>query len=108
MIKWLENWYKSNCDGEWEHENWIKIQSLDNPGWFLEIKAYNFFENSQERKWRLFEESEDNWIAYDIEKDMFSAAGDPSKLETLITLFKLAVEGKEIEDSYINACLSSK
>ena len=37
MIDWLQNWYCSNCDGGWEHSYGIKIQTLDNPGWHVEI-----------------------------------------------------------------------
>lgn len=27
------NWYAQQCDGEWEHEFGVKIESQDNPGW---------------------------------------------------------------------------
>ncbi len=37
MINWLENWYSSQCDGSWEHFYGIKIETLDNPGWAVEI-----------------------------------------------------------------------
>ncbi|TMB85990.1 MAG: hypothetical protein E6J45_14585 [Chloroflexi bacterium] len=28
----LQHWYLSRCDGEWEHQRGITIESLDNPG----------------------------------------------------------------------------
>lgn len=31
ILKWLENWYSSNCDGDWEHLYGITIRTLDNP-----------------------------------------------------------------------------
>ena len=37
LIKQLENWYNSRCDGDWEHEFGIKIDTLDNPGWKITI-----------------------------------------------------------------------
>ena len=37
MIKELENWYQSNCNEEWEHQFGIRIVTLDNPGWKVEI-----------------------------------------------------------------------
>lgn len=37
MIKWLQNWYYQLCDGEWEHQNRIRIETIDNPGWSIEI-----------------------------------------------------------------------
>lgn len=37
MLKWLENWYSSNCDGDWEHGYGIRIETLDNPVWAVRI-----------------------------------------------------------------------
>jgi len=33
----LMQWYASQCDGDWEHSFGVKIDTLDNPGWRLEI-----------------------------------------------------------------------
>lgn len=33
----LVNWYHSQCDGDWEHGKGIKISTLDNPGWMVDI-----------------------------------------------------------------------
>lgn len=101
MIKWLQDWYSSNCDGEWEHENSIKIQSLDNPGWLLEIEICNLSSRVSLKKWNVFELSEENWIGYDVENNKFTASGDSTKLEALITIFKMVLEQGEIDDNYI-------
>ena len=37
LISWLQNWYYQQCDGSWEHIEGIKIETLDNPGWLLDI-----------------------------------------------------------------------
>lgn len=34
----LQQWYLDQCDGEWEHGYGISIETLDNPGWSLEIE----------------------------------------------------------------------
>ena len=34
---WLQAWYVSQCDGDWEHQNGISISTLDNPGWEVPI-----------------------------------------------------------------------
>jgi hypothetical protein len=39
IFDWLQQWYISQCDGEWEHDEGIKIQSSDNPGWIVEINV---------------------------------------------------------------------
>jgi hypothetical protein len=33
----VQNWFKSQCDGDWEHGTGVKIETLDNPGWLVTI-----------------------------------------------------------------------
>jgi hypothetical protein len=33
----LQRWFASNCDQEWEHDFGVKIETLDNPGWLVQI-----------------------------------------------------------------------
>jgi len=33
----LQSWYQGNCDGDWEHQFGIQIETLDNPGWLVKI-----------------------------------------------------------------------
>ncbi len=33
----LQDWYRSQCDGDWEHQSGIEIDTLDNPGWSVTI-----------------------------------------------------------------------
>jgi hypothetical protein len=37
QLEFLPKWYKSKCDGDWEHTYGIKIETLDNPGWIITI-----------------------------------------------------------------------
>jgi hypothetical protein len=37
-INWLQDWYKQNCDGDWEHSYGINIYTVDNPGWSVNIE----------------------------------------------------------------------
>ena len=34
---WMQDWYKKQCDGDWEHQNGIRIETIDNPGWKIVI-----------------------------------------------------------------------
>ncbi|MEU0673121.1 Imm53 family immunity protein [Streptomyces sp. NPDC006172] len=36
-MRFIQSWYASNCDGEWEHEFGIRIATTDNPGWHIEV-----------------------------------------------------------------------
>ncbi len=33
----LENWLMKNCNGDWEHQGGITIESTDNPGWHIKV-----------------------------------------------------------------------
>ncbi|EBA16614.1 hypothetical protein RSK20926_02379 [Roseobacter sp. SK209-2-6] len=33
----LQDWYQSNCDGDWEHHFGFSLESLDNPGWAITV-----------------------------------------------------------------------
>jgi hypothetical protein len=37
ILTWLQSCYQSQTDGDWEHQNGVLIQTLDNPGWMLKI-----------------------------------------------------------------------
>ncbi|WDZ59746.1 Imm53 family immunity protein [Paenibacillus polymyxa] len=37
ILTWLQEWYYLHCDEDWEHEERIKITTLDNPGWHIKI-----------------------------------------------------------------------
>jgi hypothetical protein len=32
ILQWLQSWYQSRCDGEWEHNYGVKIDTLDGNG----------------------------------------------------------------------------
>ena len=50
MINWLQNWYTDQCNGEWEHEYGVNIQTSDNPGWIIDIDlAFTPLENIEIR-----------------------------------------------------------
>lgn len=34
----LQQWFKSQCDGDWEHSFGVKIETSDNPGWIVTIE----------------------------------------------------------------------
>jgi hypothetical protein len=32
-LTWLQAWYAEQCDGDWEHQFGVSVETLDNPGW---------------------------------------------------------------------------
>jgi len=87
LIRWLQDWYANQCDGDWEHEHGVKINTLDNPGWDINIDIINTG-FKKDLPWKHFEIADNNWFGYKIENGYFNASGDPAKLEFLIQVFK--------------------
>jgi hypothetical protein len=83
----LQDWYKAQCDGDWEHEFGIKIETLDNPGWSLRIDLAG---TSIERKpFRELRQNiaKNNWIQCWIGENKFQGTGGSSNLIDLVKIF---------------------
>ncbi|WP_445453148.1 immunity 53 family protein [Flavobacterium sp. 25HG05S-40] len=107
MIDWLQNWFQNQCDSEWEHNHSIRIETIDNPGWNIEIDLLNTHLAKSTIKWELFESSETNWLGYKIENGCFFASGDSQKLDFLISIFKEFVEKGKVNNDYILSKMKS-
>ena len=90
-IEWIEKWYESNCDDNWEHDYGIKIETLDNPGWSIKIDTIYTSVKLKDSTWKLDEKSDDDWFGYKVENGLYDSAGDPSKLRFILNHFRKLV-----------------
>lgn len=95
LLNWLMNWYNTQCDGNWEHDYGILIETTDNPGWSIEINLQNTSVNDLEIPWGYHQINETSWYGYKIENSLFTASCSPLYLENLITIFKDIVVERE-------------
>lgn len=88
IIKWIQDWYKNNCNGYWENMYGIEISNIDNPGWRVKI---DLSETSLEKK-EFIEVKEDlgddDWFVCGVNGNVFDACGDSGKLEKILYIFK--------------------
>ena len=102
VLSWLQEWFLLNCDGDWEHENQIKIETVSNPGWFIVIDFTNTtLENLPEINHECNNGSDD-WYFYNINKFKFTASGDVNKLEYLLQKFREIVESFKDSEQYVD------
>ena len=93
LMKWLEEWYKAQCDGAWEHLCGVKIDTLDNPGWSVTIDIVDTeLENKKFDEYSIINNEDEDWIICRVKDGCFYGDGDPSKLEEIILRFKEWVE----------------
>lgn len=83
----LSDWYRSQCDGAWEHELGIVIDTIDNPGWLVKIDI-----RGTDSEGKVFQEiktnnSDDDWLMCSVKDEKFIGAGDPSKLGLILDYF---------------------
>jgi hypothetical protein len=93
----LIDWYLAQCNGDWEHEYGIKIESLDNPGWSLKIDLNGTPLNGKSHKAVLHNVTEEDelgglwgdkdWFVSRVEHDVYISYGGPRNIEDLIKAF---------------------
>jgi immunity protein 53 of polymorphic toxin system len=83
----LQHWYRSQCDGDWEHGDGIKIESLDNPGWRVRISLRDTNLKSKPFRGISRLEPENDWIRCWVQDGYFEGAGDAHKLEEILQTF---------------------
>ena len=88
IINWLQEWYLKNCDGYWEHSFGIKIDTIDNPGWTVNI---DLNETSLENN--PFDEvdvkrSNNDWFHCRVRNNVFQGSGGSRNLIDIIVIFK--------------------
>ncbi len=87
VFELLQNWYSSQCDGDWEHEYGIKIDTLDNPGWAVDIDLVGT--DCENKAFTEIDQqfSSDNWCQCSVNKGKFRGAGGPKNLTDIIKIF---------------------
>jgi len=84
----LSAWYLAQCDGDWEHDSGVKIDTLDNPGWRVEINL-----EGTPLEGVAFETREDqyddktHWLRCWRDATHFHAACGPGRLEDALLAF---------------------
>ena len=95
IIQWLQDWTKSQIDGDWEHELGISISMLDNPGWILSADVSNYGDFLKETK-PLGRDNDVDWIDFEIRVIAktyvyIEIFGDISKLNKILYSFKAII-----------------
>jgi hypothetical protein len=92
MLNWIQQWFLSQCNGDWEHEYGVKIGTLDNPGWSIHIDlAYTELEDVRIDIPKI-ENSPEDWYSITVVDAVFNSFCDPTKLDFILSEFKNLVE----------------
>ena len=89
----LQEWYWNQCDGEWEHHHGVKIDSIDNPGWWviIDLEKTVLAETDFTEISKGFDADDhpvsDQWLHYSVKNKQSHRAGASGKLEEIMNLF---------------------
>ena len=83
----LQQWYAAQCDGDWEHSCGIRIGTLDNPGWRVDIHLTETRLETLPFDAVEAERSETDWIHASVRDSVFIGRGGPGNLEEILELF---------------------
>lgn len=87
-LEWLERFFWDCCKGGWGNNRGIKISTLSNPGWTIEIiiEDTNLEDESFDRI--NIEREENDWLTCWVENKVFYGFCGPLNLGELIKVFR--------------------
>ena len=91
LLPRLQRWYEAQCDGEWEHAFGVKIGTLDNPGWKVDINlsGTDLEDRTFVRVERALDKPQpnDEWLTCYVAERRFLGFGGSDKLAEIIAMF---------------------
>ena len=88
----LQNWYSSQCNGDWEHTFGVMLETIDNPGWRLKINVAETSLLGVTFEPVNIERSPTDWVHCKVEAAAFIGHGGALNLTELLSLFLEWVE----------------
>lgn len=91
-LQWLQDWYAHQCNGDWEHQYGIKIDTLDNPGWTIRIDLVGTRFADLAMSKAVEDKTDSDWLRCWIEDGAFRAVCGPRNLSEVLEVFRKLIE----------------
>jgi Immunity protein 53 len=65
----LQAWFQAQCDGDWEHQGGVIIETLDNPGWQVSVTLAGTSIAGATLKRRAIHRDDLDWLVVWVEGD---------------------------------------
>jgi hypothetical protein len=86
-MDFLLSWFIEHCDGSWEHEKGVIIESLDNPGWRLQVQIRGTELDGFQSERQIIATGS-SWLHWWSTGELFHAACGPSDLPLALRAFE--------------------
>jgi len=80
----LEEWYRCKCDGAWEHSHGVRLDTIDNPGWRVEVDIGPEIPDVVHEEQR----TDLDWISCRVEQGRSSGADGPANLAEILVVLQ--------------------
>ena len=91
-LAFLTRWFAEHCDGDWEHDLGISLETLDNPGWALDVRIGDTSLQEIVMDWHRNDESDARWMHWRSTGETFEARCGASDLERALDAFRTFAE----------------
>lgn len=96
----LMSWYRQHCDGEWENDYGVSVQSCDNPGWWVKVDVVGT--ELEGKPFTVVARGDVNsldpkppWLHCYVADRIFHGLGDSTTLEEILEIFLNWAESAE-------------
>ncbi len=86
-LAFLEAWYAAQCNGDWEHELGVTLETLDNPGWSLRVALVGTALEGRATARKEMESTETGWLHFWSDGTAFHAAEGDRSLRSMLAAF---------------------
>lgn len=88
VLLWLQSWVQKHNNGDWEHQHGVEIDTLDNPGWKVNIDLAETELSSKNFVMIDEDHGKDDWLMCRVQNGKFDGAGDTTKLQKILMVFR--------------------
>lgn len=92
-LTWLMRWFGGRCDGAWESECGITIETVDNPGWMIRIDLDGTGLDPSSFRPVAVQRTESDWVECKVADGLFYAGAGVNNLDEVLGIFRRWVEG---------------
>lgn len=87
LVQGIEAWFRTQCDGDWEHSYGLSIETIDNPGWHVEVDLADTTWADLDIPFSRDERRDLDWIQFEVRDSKFIGSGGMSNLSEILSLF---------------------
>ncbi|HEV2569039.1 immunity 53 family protein [Sphingomonas sp.] len=87
-LDWLQDFYRSLCNGDWEHGYGFSIENIDNPGWHFRFETTDTFLDGRPFAPVAHDRSHEDWVNCRLDGSRWEGFGGPLNLVELLAYFR--------------------